>query len=138
MSDLRTVLERAAEGYSPHEDAYDNNSPWRRRPKVDRARNSSEKIVAADSWGGYLLSPWNVNDPTLTYGDWHQWEWKRHKMKTADRRGQANVLWLDGHVSSVRQGYDLIDRYYEVNSYANWIVGDKVILKARQQWLPQS
>ena len=31
-----------------------------------------------------------------------------------------------------------VDRYNEVDSYANWIVGNKVILKAKQQWLPQS
>jgi prepilin-type N-terminal cleavage/methylation domain-containing protein/prepilin-type processing-associated H-X9-DG protein len=131
------AVEDGIDDISAHEDAYDNNSPWRRRPKVDRAKGSSEKIVAADSWGGYLLSPWNVNDPTPTYGDWHQWEWKRHKSKPSDPRGQANVLWLDGHVSAVRQGYDLMGRYNEVNSYANWIVGNTVIQKARQQWLPQ-
>lgn len=104
---------------SPHENPYDNTSPWRRRPKVDRTKGSSEKIVAADSWGGYLLSPWNVNDPSPAYGDWHQWDWKRHKSKSSDSRGQTNVLWLDGHVTSVRQSYDLVDRFNEVNSYAD-------------------
>jgi len=112
-------------------------------PIVSKAKNSSEKIVAADVKAGYILSVYGPNNGSRTLGTWYEWGWGRHpsssKMNvfssgTSRTGGQANVLYLDGHVNAVRQGVDAPGQVNDINSfsYPNTVVWDKAV----QQWVP--
>jgi prepilin-type N-terminal cleavage/methylation domain-containing protein/prepilin-type processing-associated H-X9-DG protein len=84
-------------------------------PKVAIAPHSSDTIVAADSTSGTLLEPYDPNtipnarttEPSATFpypsNLPNQYDWRRHAAPSANR-GTCNVLYLDGHVSPVRQG----------------------------------
>ena len=111
----------------------------RRQPRVNRAKNSAEKILCADASLGYLLTPWNPNAPAA--GQWHQWNWTRHKAKPGKQRGQCNVLWLDAHVTVVNQGLiippdtEIPGRVNDVCAYQYWLFGSAGEI-GKNQWLP--
>ena len=94
----------------------------RRQPRINKAKNASDKILVSEVRNkGFVLTPWNPNnvnpDPTI----WHEWEWRRHKGKDSDKFGKANVLWLDGHVTTAWQGVDLPNRINDICYYAYWL-----------------
>ena len=112
-------------------------------PNVTKAKNASEKIVAADVKAGFILSLYGPNNGSMMLGQWYEWGWGRHpstsKMNVFSNGtnrvdGQVNVLYLDGHVNSIKQGVDVAGRVNEVNSfsYPNSVVWDKAV----QQWIP--
>ena len=77
-------------------------------PVVLNAPHATETIVAADTISGVVLEPYDPNtvpnqdvasDPTYA----NQFDWKRHASRSA-RRGNLNVLYLDGHVTVATQG----------------------------------
>jgi prepilin-type N-terminal cleavage/methylation domain-containing protein/prepilin-type processing-associated H-X9-DG protein len=100
--------------------------------RVNRVKNSAEKILVGEIISGCYLSPW---DPNLTgaVDPANKWDWDRHKSRGG---GQSNLLYLDGHVVSVRQGTDSFDSYNDVNSCDKTKVGDAVAAKADMQWRP--
>jgi prepilin-type N-terminal cleavage/methylation domain-containing protein/prepilin-type processing-associated H-X9-DG protein len=107
----------AISGATPVDEAYPIIPNGFRRvdwPKVLTAPHSAETIVAADNYSGVLLEPYDPN--TIPNSDSqstasqpfpnnlaNQFDWRRHASPSA-KRGQCNVLYLDGHVTSVRQG----------------------------------
>jgi len=116
------------------------NSPTpRRQPRINRARNSAEKILCADASMGYLLTPWNPNIPAA--GQWHQWNWSRHKTKPGKQLGQCNVLWLDSHVTVARQGLyavpdaEIPGRVNDICAWQYWLSGSAGEL-GKNQWVP--
>jgi prepilin-type N-terminal cleavage/methylation domain-containing protein/prepilin-type processing-associated H-X9-DG protein len=103
--------------------------------RINRAKNSAEKILVGEIQWGYWLTPW---DPNLQYPGtpWHQWDWERHKTRPGKQKGVANILFLDGHVAPVRQGLDVMGVYSDVNS-CDWTkVGTAVAEKGDMQWRP--
>lgn len=78
-------------------------------PNVLQTQNASERVFIADNLSGVLLEPWYPNTPQLSAGPVfpdnypNQFDWRRHASPSA-KRGQANVLYLDGHAATVRQG----------------------------------
>ena len=105
-------------------------------PRINRAKNSSEKILVGEVSWGHLLTSWNPNNPYAYPPNWHQWDWERHKNRAGTPRGQANVLFLDGHVTQVRQGVDVTGKYNEINSCDWTLVGTAVAEKGEMQWKP--
>ena len=109
----------------------------RRQPRINKAKNASDKILVSEARNkGFVLTPWNPNnvnpDPTI----WHEWEWRRHKGKDSDKFGKANVLWLDGHVTTARQGVDLPNRINDICYYAYWLPTAEAAKRGAQQWHP--
>ena len=103
--------------------------------RVNCVKNSAEKILAGEILAGSHLSPWdpNLDEPVSPL---NQWDWSRHTSRNGQSGGQANLLYLDGHVAAVRQGVDVMDRYNEINS-CDWTkVGPTVAGKAAMQWKP--
>ncbi len=104
-------------GATPVDEAYPVSNHGFRQvdwPKVLTAPRSSEKFVAADNYSGVLLEPYDPNSvpnadtqstASLTFPNnfANQFDWHRHAASGA-KRGMCNVLYLDGHVSPVRQG----------------------------------
>lgn len=80
-------------------------------PKILALHDSSDKIVVTDIKGGYIYDPYLPNTPTT---DGASWDWRRHASQKA-KRGTCNVLFLDGHVSSVSQGVDSYSIANDVN-----------------------
>jgi prepilin-type processing-associated H-X9-DG protein len=115
------------------------SSTPRKQPRVAQSKNSSEKILCADASLGYLLTPWNPNAPTP--GQWHQWNWTRHKTRPSSQRGQCNVLWLDSHVTLANQGLisppdtEIPGRINDVCAYQYWLAGSAGLV-GKNQWIP--
>lgn len=107
-------------------------------PKVWGAKGSSEKIVVADVRNNYLLDTWTPNtEPTnTTVAGWDNnvIDWARHKAPK-EKYGIANVLYLDAHVATVRQGVDGANRFNDINGMGS-AFGPAVIERAKHQWLP--
>lgn len=83
-------------------------------PRVLNAPHASETIVAADNYHNAMLEPYDPNtNPNANSGgvagdpnnepNKDQYDWKRHASRSA-KFGTLNVLYLDGHVTSVTQG----------------------------------
>jgi len=64
---------------------------------------------------------------------WHQIDWLRHS-SSSSVKGQSNMLWLDGHVTSVREGVDAVGIINDINSIASWKVGPVSAARGAQQW----
>jgi prepilin-type N-terminal cleavage/methylation domain-containing protein/prepilin-type processing-associated H-X9-DG protein len=112
------------------------------QPKVTGAKNSSEKILLAEVNQGWIASWFAPNTYQGGSGvpgsDWFDWDWRRHQAKRGNNiRGRSNVLYLDGHVATVKQGVDLPGSFSnDIYAMANWNVGNEVMNRAAQQWLP--
>jgi prepilin-type processing-associated H-X9-DG protein len=113
-------------------------------PKYNRVKNSSEKILLAETvgdgdWPGYFILEWWPNQPSPQWGAGpHNWDWARHtKGKNVyewEPRGQSNVLWVDGHVTSVRQGRSDFTADTDISSPEDWWVGAAIAAKGERQW----
>ena len=146
LNNLMTIHDGA--GWSIHPDMLDGQddiTPWadaghtvpRLQPRINKSKNASEKILAADIYYGYLLEPWHPNSLFSTPKPyWHQWNWDRHKTKNAQALGQANVLWLDGHVTTVQQGVDKLNQFNPICSADPFYGGPAVAAKGTLQWWP--
>jgi prepilin-type N-terminal cleavage/methylation domain-containing protein/prepilin-type processing-associated H-X9-DG protein len=115
------------------------------QPKINRLKNSSDKILVGEAvnewfWVGYFLLEWSPNE----YIPWggagpHNIDWARHSGKKRNvqelTRGQSNILWVDGHASTIRQGMDL-PNYFQNDIYSptDWMVGAAVAARGQQQW----
>jgi prepilin-type N-terminal cleavage/methylation domain-containing protein/prepilin-type processing-associated H-X9-DG protein len=98
-------------GPVPKDEITTAGGPYRRYdwPNVLQINNSSEKVFIADNLSGCLLEPWYPNTPQAISGYAYpdnypnQFDWRRHA-NPHSKRGQTNVLFLDGHAATVRQG----------------------------------
>jgi prepilin-type processing-associated H-X9-DG protein len=111
--------------------------PQRRKPRVNISKNSSDKILVAEGRNpGFALTPWSPNNVSPDPGFWHEWDWRRHSKSKAWVNGQMNMLWLDGHVSTIFQGIDLPDKINDVNYYAYWLPTSEAGKRGAMQWRP--
>jgi prepilin-type N-terminal cleavage/methylation domain-containing protein/prepilin-type processing-associated H-X9-DG protein len=111
--------------------------PLRRKPRVNLSKRSSEKILLAEARNpGFALTPWNPNNVNPDANAWHEWDWLRHSKSKANINGQMNLLWLDGHVTTVFQGVDLPDRRNDVIYYAYWVANSLAAQEGAVQWRP--
>lgn len=104
------------------------------QPKVATIKDSSNKILVSEVTYGYLLDTQRPNTPAPLPA-WHQWNWRRHVSGSA-KLGDASILWLDGHVGVVKQGYDMTGRENDINSL-DPAFGPAVHTRAEQQWNAQ-
>ena len=102
-------------------------------PKRVSIKNSVEKILVSDIRAGYLVETDMPN--TNTVGGFNEWDWPRHASKPSVKPGIANVLYVDGHVSFVRQGTDAINNFSDVNGLHSSL-GTAVNDKAATQFRP--
>jgi prepilin-type processing-associated H-X9-DG protein len=131
---------------TPQDEAYPvANNGFRKVdwPKALIAPHASDTIVAADSYSGVLLEPYDPNTPLNNDTSYaaaypfptnypNQYEWRRHASSSA-KYGTCNVLYLDGHVSPVIQGHSsttnpLIDAPNVINPIngLDWQLGTTV------------
>ena len=111
--------------------------PRRRKPRVNTSKLSSEKILLGEARNpGFALTPWNPNNVNPDPGAWHEWDWKRHSKKHLNINGQGNLLWLDGHVTTVFQGVDSFDKINDINWYAYWLPTSPAAKQGAMQWRP--
>jgi prepilin-type N-terminal cleavage/methylation domain-containing protein/prepilin-type processing-associated H-X9-DG protein len=120
-----------------------------RHPKILGVKNSAEKILLGEIRYGWIASFYAPNSfqggAQVPNSDWQDWDWYRHS-KTPGRRtdGRANVLWMDGHVTTVNQGADKYNYFRnEIYSAAAWAgppdggnVGPQVAKRGQRQWFP--
>jgi prepilin-type N-terminal cleavage/methylation domain-containing protein/prepilin-type processing-associated H-X9-DG protein len=119
----------------------------RGQPKINRLKNASEKILVGEVvneafWIGYFLLEWSPN----TYIPWggagpHNIDWARHSPKKHNPqdalKGQTNILWVDGHVTTAMQGIDVADYFNnDLYSATDWVVGTAAAQRGARQWLP--
>lgn len=142
-------------GATPQDEAYPVSNHGFRLvdwPLVLNARHSTETIVAADSYSGVILEPYDPNtlpnDDTagstsypFPYNYPNQYDWRRHS--GSHKYGTCNVLYLDGHVASVTQGQSsttdpTLDAPGVINDIngLDWRLGAVVNAKAIQQTQP--
>jgi prepilin-type N-terminal cleavage/methylation domain-containing protein/prepilin-type processing-associated H-X9-DG protein len=136
-----------ADDESPYTGSYPSRAPFgicdwygHKQPKVSGAKNASEKILLGEVGDyGWMVSWFAPNTfqggAGVPGSPWFDWDWYRHSTKPGARtKGRSNVLFLDGHVSTVNQGVDAPGRYNEICSAADWVVGTEVAKKGQQQW----
>jgi prepilin-type processing-associated H-X9-DG protein len=107
--------------------------------KITGVKNTAEVILLGEVRQGWMVN-WfapNTFEGAQAGSDWFDWDWYRHsKYPGRKTRGRSNVLWLDGHVSTVNQGSDLPSYFYnDIYSAAWWLpvnaaVGDR----GQRQW----
>ena len=113
--------------------------------RVNNCSNPSEKILLGEvralgwiiSW--YAPNTYRGGEVTQPNGsEWFDFDWYRHSTTPGRRTGgRSNVLYLDGHVSTVLQGADTFGRFNnDVLSMWTPTVGAKVAKRAERQWLP--
>ena len=109
---------------------------WR---KVSSIKNTSEVILVTEArhaWFSNWFSP-NTFEGAQSGSAWFDWDWYRHHTKEGFRKkGRTNVLWLDGHVTTVMQGTDTADNFSnDISSAAWWSPSSlEVSRKGRRQW----
>ncbi|MCC6423904.1 MAG: prepilin-type N-terminal cleavage/methylation domain-containing protein [Phycisphaerales bacterium] len=103
-----------------------------RQPKTFSKKGASEKIAVGEVFYGYLMDSDTPNEFSPPPA-WHQLDWRRHS-SSAQNIGQSNMLWLDGHVTTVREGVDAVGVFNDINSVAVWKVGAASAARGRQQW----
>jgi prepilin-type processing-associated H-X9-DG protein len=115
-----------------------------RHPKLISTKNTSEKILLAEVSYGWMASWYAPNTYLGGAGvpgsEWFDFDWYRHQTRPGARtNGRMNVLWLDGHVTTVRQGVDTPGRFAnDICSAAYWVVGSPVAERGVRQWLPEA
>jgi prepilin-type N-terminal cleavage/methylation domain-containing protein/prepilin-type processing-associated H-X9-DG protein len=113
-----------------------------RHPNIAGAKNSSEKILVAEIRWGWFPNFYKPNaefGSTVAGSEWFDWDWYRHPVKQGNKlKGRSNLLYLDGHVSLVRQGIDLPSYFSnDIYSMVNWAGADDAVVKrGERQWLP--
>lgn len=118
------------EGVNPWGSPPDGRDDWNGEPypKFSKIKNAAEKILVADNRHGETLLSDRPNTQPVTPDAWHLIDWPRHGK--GDGRGMVNVLWADGHVTSVRQGVDEAGQVNEVYGFdTHWD-------QAERQWKP--
>jgi prepilin-type processing-associated H-X9-DG protein len=114
-----------------------------RHPKVLGVKNSSEKILLGEiKRYGWLINWFAPNTwqggAGVPGSDWYDTDWYRHSVRPGSRtKGKTNILWVDGHVTTVNQGSD-IPGYFnnDIVSAADWVVGGSVAKRGEMQWFP--
>jgi prepilin-type processing-associated H-X9-DG protein len=121
----------------------DGKCDWygHRQPKVTGAKNSSEKILMAEIRWGFFANWFEPNkwEGPQAGSEWYDWDWYRHHAKAGNKtKGRSNVLWLDGHVTSVYQGVDVAGNFNnDIMSAAWWPpLSAATAKRGDQQWKP--
>jgi prepilin-type processing-associated H-X9-DG protein len=122
---------------------FDGRCNWygHRHPKVSGARNSSEKILVAELRWGWFPNWFEPNkwEGAQAGSEWFDWDWYRHHARSGLKvKGRSNILWLDGHVTTVMQGKDLPSYFQnDIYSAAWWAPVDAAVGKrGDRQWKP--
>jgi prepilin-type processing-associated H-X9-DG protein len=107
--------------------------------KVAGAKNSSDTILVMEmrwGWFGNWFEP-NKWEGAQAASEWFDWDWYRHHAKSGNKvKGRSNVLWLDGHVTTTQQGYDVAGKYdNDIQSAAWWSpLNPDTAPKGQRQW----
>jgi prepilin-type processing-associated H-X9-DG protein/prepilin-type N-terminal cleavage/methylation domain-containing protein len=107
--------------------------------KILGVKNAAEVIVLAEireGWFPNWYAP-NTFEGAQAGSEWFDWDWYRHS-KTPGRRtgGRSNVLWLDGHVTTARQGRDAPSYFNnEIFAAAWWFPSNLAVSeRGKRQW----
>jgi prepilin-type processing-associated H-X9-DG protein/prepilin-type N-terminal cleavage/methylation domain-containing protein len=106
--------------------------------KITSVKNAAEVILLGEVRQGWIIN-WfapNTFEGALAGSDWFDWDWYRHSNRPGGRtKGRSNVLFADGHVVSVNQGFDTNGKFNnDIVSAAYWVVGADVANKGARQW----
>jgi prepilin-type N-terminal cleavage/methylation domain-containing protein/prepilin-type processing-associated H-X9-DG protein len=121
-----------------------------RQRKVLGVKNAPEVILVMEireAWFGNWYAP-NTFEAAQTGSEWFDWDWYRHtrinpratSTPGSKIKGRSNVCWLDGHVTTVRQGVDQY-AYLKNDVYSAGIgpvgfggLGAAVTERGKRQW----
>jgi prepilin-type processing-associated H-X9-DG protein len=130
---------------------FPERAPWgicdnygHRQRKVLGLKNASEVLVLAEIREGWMpnwFAP-NTFEGAQAGSEWFDWDWYRHSSRPGRRTGgRSNVLWLDGHVTTAKQGTDTSTTFTnEICSAAWWsepprfTSSDAVSQRGKRQW----